>query len=246
MPIILKIRLKDFVTFIHFDGGFLLSEGTYISYQQVGECVPRSHAAAGRKLQFAIGSKARLRYFVFLCDDRICSELEIVSTDYFGDVVTERVSRVRVQRAVRNVSWILTKTILSTTEADARYTTPEAVVENSDWQHARRPLPGTDQVSRNVIGGITCDKFIQECRRCCRSQSRDHAYAWTIKIGLYGWKRSTVSPKRDGIVLHPRIMNITERTTNLVAEIVIDLEKFFAPICRQSRRREPLVCPNVG
>jgi len=74
-----------------------------------------------------------------------------------------------------------------------------------------------------VIGRIAGNEFIEQCWSDIGIEARDKACAWPDKVGLYVLKvGSTVSPKRIRHDGRPRIVNVTERQTIVVGQVVID------------------------
>ena len=162
MPIILKIRFKDFVTVISFDHRFLLLELGDISHQKVSERVAGGHRCiACIEGKQAVRRHSRLRNFVLLGSREICAELQAVCADDFRYIVAIRVGWIGVQWAVRNVAWVFRKAIKRATgKADAGDLSASAIVEQPK-RHVGGPLPRPYQRQVDVVGGIASHKLVE-------------------------------------------------------------------------------------
>ncbi len=85
-------------------------------------------------------------------------------------------------------------------------------------------------VEDDVIRGIAENKLVQQRRRNGGRQTSHQAYAGPLKGGLDGRKTSVVGPQRNGRRGLPGIVNVADRSANLVAEIVVYTDQFLAPI----------------
>ena len=92
MPVILKIRLVDFVEIMHLQLQLLLREAGYIPQKRIGVSVARGILRAVTvigKAQYAIRPRWRLGQFVLVGIHKRETELQVMSADNLGDIVAK-------------------------------------------------------------------------------------------------------------------------------------------------------------
>ena len=185
VPIILQIRLKNFVAIVVFDVLIGLGKIGDIPDQQVGKAVAGTVAAgiADRgipgKTEIAVGFF--LGRFVFFNRRKVSAELQIVLAQNLGRVVVKRVCRIRIVPGQKSGIDRDVAEIVRPADADGRNRAIEAILKKSRHRHRRWPLPrGPCVVEMQVIGGIAENKFVEQRGRECCAQICDHADAGAV------------------------------------------------------------------
>src|ERR1700722_6406657 len=154
-------------------------------------------------------------------------------TDNLGNVVAEGEGRIGVQRAIWNIAGIFGEAVLAAIQTNAGNFAAKTVVVDSDLGKTCGALPRPNQAGGDVVGGVAGNEFVQQRRRRRSGDSRNHADARAVEVGLNRGKGNPVGPEGNGIVLVPRIVNVTKSGTDFVADVVVDAEKFFPPVSGQ-------------
>src|SRR6266481_1565690 len=112
-----------------------------------------------------------------------------MATDDFADVVSERISGIRVVKSVGDVARIFSKVAIRnpTNEIDAGQAVVKSVRKQPRHGHGRRTLPIAGVVKDDVIGRIAENKLVQQGGGYSSGQTSDEADPGSLKVGPDGW-----------------------------------------------------------
>jgi hypothetical protein len=147
MPIVLSKNLRDVILLVHLQRSTFLRKSTYVAEQEIRKGVAARHGARVGKRQDAIHTGAGLRNFVFVRIHEVGAKLDVVRPNDLGDVVAEGKCWIRIQRALRYVTWIFREAaaeLVSTADANAWDLSAVSIVVKAQrrWDGAALPRPG--------------------------------------------------------------------------------------------------------
>src|ERR1700722_16084945 len=122
MPIVLSKNLRDVVLLVHLQCGTFLRKSTYVAKQEISERVAARHGAGVGKRQDAVHAGTGLRNLVLVRVHEVGAKLDVVRPNNLGDVIAESKCWIRIQWALRYVTWIFRETtaeLVSTADANA-------------------------------------------------------------------------------------------------------------------------------